>query len=273
MFTYFRPILTVCRVLKERKKLNFQVDSLTRKVKALEKELAEASTKPGPKTKESLASQPPIQASVPSRTSSSSSRRSTSTHQSQLSSRSSSARISAVSSTNSPHLLQNARSLASTSASNPSLQRAKTPEPKVRHEAKAAPPPTVQVQQLEPTTIGKKRRAPEDFDACESLPAQVFTPESIPSKTSENQTPRSRKTTTGNRGGFTPLRSRPPSRDPVGRDAAPTLVSATTITDVTNGTAQRSATQPAPTASTQPAQPPVKARSWLRNVKPAVASR
>ena len=40
------------RVLKERKKLNFQVDSLTRKIKALEKELADAAAKPAPRTKE-----------------------------------------------------------------------------------------------------------------------------------------------------------------------------------------------------------------------------
>lgn len=258
------------RVLKERKKLNFQADSLTRKVKVLEKELAEAGTKPAPKAKESSASQPSTQAPVPSRTSSSS-RKSTSTNPSQPSSRSSSARTSTTSA-DSPHLLQNARPLASTSRSRSSSQRIKTPEPKIRHGVKPAPPPAVQVQQSEPVTIGKKRRAPDDFDACESLPAQVFTPESVPSKTSENQTPRSRKATTSNRGGFTPVRSRPPSRDPVERVAAPTLTPTTTITDVTNDTAQRPATQPAP-STTQTAQPPVKARSWLRNVKPPVISR
>lgn len=258
-------------MLKERKKLNFQVDSLTRKVKALEKELAEAATKPTPKTKESSTSQPPGQAPVPSRTSSSSSRKSTSLSSSRPSSRSSSARASAVSSTDPPHL-QNARPSASTSTFISSSQRTKTPEPRVRHEVKPAPPSTAQVQQPESVTIGKKRRAPDDFDACESLPAQVFTPESIPSKASENQTPRSRKATAGNRGGFTPVRSRPPSKDPVGRVPAPTLTSTTTITDVTNGTTQRPETHPAP-RTTQAAQPPVKARSWLRNVKPPVASR
>jgi hypothetical protein len=132
--------------------------------------------------------------------------------------------------------------------------------------------PAPAVQKPEPVTIGKKRRAPDDFDPCESIPAQVFTPESVPSMASENQTPRSRKMTTGNRTGFTPVRSRPPSKDPVGRIAAPALTSTTTITDVTNGTAQRSVTQPVPPV-TQATQPPVKARSWLRNVKPPMGSR
>lgn len=267
-----RRILTIChsRVLKERKKLNFQVDSLTRKVKALEKELAEMTAKPAPKTKEPSTSQPPAQAPVPSRTSSTSTRKSASTNTRPSSS--SSARTSAAS--DSPYLLQNARSLASTSTSSSSLQRTKTPEPKARREVKPAPPSAVQVQQPEPVTIGKKRRAPDDFDACESVPAQVFTPESVPSKASENQTPRSRKATTANKGGFTPVRSRPPSKDPVGRTPAPTLTltSTTAITDVTNGTAQRPATQPAP-PTTQTTQPPVKARSWLRNVKPPATSR
>jgi hypothetical protein len=94
----------------------------------------------------------------------------------------------------------------------------------------------------------------------------------MPSKAPESQTPRSRKATTGNRGGFTPVRSRPPSKDPVGRIPAPTLTSTTTIADVTNSTAQRPAAQPA-LPTTQATQPPAKARSWLRNVKPAVVSR
>ena len=264
--------MSITSVLKERKKLNFQVDSLTRKVKALEKELADAATKPLPKTRETSTSQPSTQAPVPSRTASTSSRRSTTTSSSQPSSRSSSARTSAVSSTDSPHLIQNTRPLASTSASSSSLRRAKTPEPRVRHEVKPVPAPAVQVRQPDPVTIGKKRRVPDDFDPCESIPAQVFTPESAPSKAAENQTPRSRKTTIGNKGGFTPVRSRPPSKDPVGRIAAPALTSTTTITDVTNGTAQRSVTQPIP-PTTQAAQPPVKARSWLRNVKPPTVSR
>ncbi|KAF9654320.1 hypothetical protein BDM02DRAFT_3106652 [Thelephora ganbajun] len=259
-------------VLKERKKLNFQVDSLTRKVKALENELANATSKQTSKTKEPSTLQLSTQAPVPSRSTSTSSRKSTTTNTSQPSSRSSSSRTSAVSSTDSPHLLQNARPLASMSASNSGLHRTKAPEPKVRHEVKPVPAATVQVQQPEPVTIGKKRRAPDDFDACESIPTQVFTSESVPSKASESQTPRSRKTTTGNRGGFTPVRSRPPSKDPVGRIAAPALTSTAAITDVTNGTAQRPVTQPAP-PTIQAAQPPAKARSWLRNVKPPVVSR
>lgn len=242
-----------------------------RKVKALEKELADAVTKPPHKTKEISTSQPPVQAPAPSRTSSTSSRRSTATNPSQASSRSSSARTSAVFSTDSAHPLPNARQSAA-SASSSRLHRAKTPEPKVRPEAKPAAAPTFPAQQPEPVTIGKKRRAPDDFDACESVPAQVFTPESIPSKAAESQTPRSRKTTTSNRGGFTPVRSRPPSKDPVGRVAAPALDSTATITDVTNGTAQRSVTQPVP-RTTHAAQPPAKARSWLRNVKPPTVSR
>lgn len=259
-------------VLKERKKLNFQVDSLTRKVKVLEKELAEAATKPAPKAREPSTSQPPLQAPIPSRTSLTTTRKSTSTNPPRPPSRSSSTRTSAASSTDSPHLLQNARPLASTSASSSGLHRAKTPEPKVRHEMKPGPSSTAQVRQPEPVVIGKKRRAPEDFDTCEAVPAQVFTPESAPSKVSGDQTPRSRKTTTGNRGGFTPVRSRPPSKDPAVRIAAPAPTLTTTITDVADGTAQRPATQPAP-PPIQTAQPPVKARSWLRNVKPPAVSR
>jgi len=123
---------------------------------------------------------------------------------------------------------------------------------------KPAPAPTVQVQQSEPVTIGKKRRAPGRLRTHASLSLhRYFTPESAPSKSSENQTPRSRKTTTSNRTGFTPVRSRPPSKDPVGRTAAPVPPSTATTTDATNGTTQRSVTQPVPPTA-RAAQPPVK---------------
>ncbi|EIN13876.1 hypothetical protein PUNSTDRAFT_48774 [Punctularia strigosozonata HHB-11173 SS5] len=57
------------------------------------------------------------------------------------------------------------------------------------------------------STIGKKRRAPDDFDDCDTLPPQAFTVECAPRPgVTKSHTPRSRKLTAA-RAGFTPVRS------------------------------------------------------------------
>ena len=86
--------------------------------------------------------------------------------------------------------------------------------------------------------IGKKRRAPEDFEAFDSLPPQGFTVESLPDDRNENRTPRVRRMLSGGLSGFTPVRRTRVSQ------ASPKRTSpkkASLIADVTNsprGTSQ-----------------------------------
>ncbi|KAF5368578.1 hypothetical protein D9758_002180 [Tetrapyrgos nigripes] len=54
-------------------------------------------------------------------------------------------------------------------------------------------------------TAGKKRRTPEDFEDCESVPPQAFTSDSLPEDTST--TPKARRVLTSIQSGFTPVRN------------------------------------------------------------------
>jgi hypothetical protein len=82
------------------------------------------------------------------------------------------------------------------------------------------------------STVGKKRPLPADFEECDSVPPQAFTPDSVPL----GPAPASRaRTLPSHRGGFTPVRHHAP-----GPASPPRAIGA--ILDVTNsprgGTAQ-----------------------------------
>ncbi|RDB28366.1 hypothetical protein Hypma_015870 [Hypsizygus marmoreus] len=130
-----------------------------------------------------------------------------------------------------------------------SLPRPKTPERravqpppvfKARTPERRAVSSTPMESMASASTIGKKRRAPEDFEACESLAPQGFTADSLPShELVENTTPRIRRVLSGLQSGFTPVRNhaaRPtatmpsPKRLMTGRPGR----SPPTIADVTN---------------------------------------
>jgi hypothetical protein len=94
------------------------------------------------------------------------------------------------------------------------LPRPKTPE------RRTAPPPVFRARTPErraasmmPSDVmasastSKKRRAPDDFEACESVPPQGFTADSLPSYEVENTTPRVRRVLTSIQSGFTPVRN------------------------------------------------------------------
>lgn len=86
-----------------------------------------------------------------------------------------------------------------------SVFRTRTPEPK------RAPPSVAQPEPLlassSSSSVGQKRRAPDDFDDCDSVPPQGFTVDSVPS--AGPVTPRARRALHPVKTGFTPVRSHP----------------------------------------------------------------
>lgn len=111
--------------------------------------------------------------------------------------------------------------------------RARTPEMK----AQAAQPPVplgdpFPMSTSTSSSIGIKRRAPDDFEDCDSVPPQPFTADSVPHGDGIN-TPRMRRALQSVRTGFTPTRhvrpapsrGSPPRRSTTGPSA---------IADVTN---------------------------------------
>ena len=66
------------------------------------------------------------------------------------------------------------------------------------------------------STVGIKRRAPDDFEDCDGVPAQVFTVDSVPSSSGDpiGQTPRVRRALQSTRAGFTPVRHTRASTQP-----------------------------------------------------------
>ncbi|KAF8634898.1 hypothetical protein AX15_000646 [Amanita polypyramis BW_CC] len=82
--------------------------------------------------------------------------------------------------------------------------------------------------------IGKKRRAPEDFEVCESLPPQGFTTESMPDGHNENRTPRVRRMLSGGFTGFTPVRRMHTVQPSPKRASSASTKTTSLIADVTN---------------------------------------
>ncbi|KAI0931538.1 hypothetical protein AcW1_001086 [Taiwanofungus camphoratus] len=109
------------------------------------------------------------------------------------------------------------------------------------------------------SSVGMKRRAPDDFEDCESIPPQGFTTDSVPSV--ESTTPRIRRALHTVRTGFTPVRNH--SSNSVPAHSSPTRRATTgaplpaAIADVTNNPRPHADMQTAKTAR----------RGWLGKIR------
>ncbi|KZT72868.1 hypothetical protein DAEQUDRAFT_550302 [Daedalea quercina L-15889] len=250
-------------MLKEEKKLTSKIDSLTRKLHALQNKLAasEAST-PAP-TAEAGPSAPAL------RSAKSSPAMATQPVVMKF------ARVSQPQpSLSTPTYTPNSRSRITSGPS--ALLRPKTPESRTSQstvfrartpEARRTPS---QVSSVPPipampiasfpssssmattSTAGKKRRAPDDFDDCESLPPQGFTADCLP--VSETATPRARRALQAVRTGFTPVRSHVAQLSP---RRATTASVPPVIADVTNSPRGKGASHEAVAAK----------RGWLGKIR------
>ncbi|KAL7285505.1 hypothetical protein ACG7TL_000606 [Trametes sanguinea] len=266
------------RMLKEKKKLTNKIENLTRKVQNLQAKLAaaneQAASTPVAPLAVSTSVPPPKQAPVftpspilaPAPVLSGSLASSSSTRPT------SRPRVVTAPAAHSPNSLHHQAPAMPTfrpktpesrlrMASGPSsISRAKTPESRIppmpvfkartpeRHRTPTAPAQIqVHTQQMPESSssssvVGVKRRAPDDFDDCDSLPPQPFTADSAPGPPLPAQptTPRLRKALQSMRSGFTPVRhqfsragSTSPSRRATTGSAAASQVPPT-ISDVTN---------------------------------------
>jgi hypothetical protein len=248
------------RMLKENKKLTTKVESLARKVQNLQTKLTAAKAAI-PKATSEAVSTAPSSSSTPT----------------PVSPILSAGRPRANTFTSIPPVPPIPRQVPSTpisrvptnrTVSGPSsLPRPKTPE------RRAALPPVFKARTPERQTasmtmpdllrssaaVGKKRRAPDDFD--ESVPPQGFTVDSIPGD-EENTTPRVRRVLNSIHSGFTPMRhhsARPtvPMTSPKRVVAAPARPPF--ITDVTNS--------PSTISQIVTAQAKPSKRSWLGKIR------
>jgi len=139
-----------------------------------------------------------------------------------------------------------------------SLHRSRTPERKsLLSNASRTRTPERRTPHTTPdpapfTSLGTKRKAPADFETCDSVPRKGFTVDSLPSDDPENTTPQFRRVL-HNVPGFTPVRSRIPSPKKEVSVVVP-------IADVTNNPRSKS--------HQSASQPPMK-RSWLGKIKGA----
>ncbi|KAG5351698.1 hypothetical protein C0989_005211 [Termitomyces sp. Mn162] len=213
-------------MLKENKKLTSKVESLTRKVQTLQTKLAAAKASiPAPvEAPANPTSQPSIQPSSPVSKDIGDRPRSVTLASSTAPSVSAAPPVPSISASLSsapPHAPSSApRKPSYRAVSGPSsLPRPRTPEQIiVQHPPvfKAKTPERKPVssplsESASSSSIGKKRRAPDDFGVCESLAPQGFTTECVPSQElSENitTTPHRRRVLSGLQSGFTPVRNR-----------------------------------------------------------------
>ncbi|KAH9837236.1 uncharacterized protein C8Q71DRAFT_822313 [Rhodofomes roseus] len=141
--------------------------------------------------------------------------------------------------------------------SQPTVFRARTPEAR-RTPSHAPPMPPIPAMpmassSMETTsTAGKKRRAPDDFDDCESLPPQGFTADCLP--VNQPTTPRARRALQAVRTGFTPVRHQVAQLSP---RRATTASLPPVIADVTNSPRGKASAQEATAAK----------RGWLGKIR------
>ncbi|KAH9936969.1 uncharacterized protein B0H18DRAFT_968553 [Fomitopsis serialis] len=143
--------------------------------------------------------------------------------------------------------------------SQPTVFRARTPEARrTPSQAPSLPPiPAMPIafsssSMATTSTAGKKRRAPDDFDDCESLPPQGFTADCLP--VNQPATPRARRALQAVRTGFTPVRSHVMQLSP---RRATTAALPPAIADVTNSPRGKAAAQEATAAK----------RGWLGKIR------
>ena len=188
-------------MLKEKKKLTTKVESLTRKVQNLQTKLVAA------KASNAVQLLPESQPTVPALPLSL-------TSPTQQSTRPRSATVSSAPPIYPPLVetpsTSTARNTSNRLVSAPSfLPRPKTPESRTIAPVFKARTPERQIQleavPIPPVpVIGKKRAAPDDFEAYENLPAHAFTADG---EDIENRTPRVRRVLSSLQSGFTPTRN------------------------------------------------------------------
>lgn len=243
-FTHVR-----CRFLKTEKKLTSKVEFLTRKVKTLQDKLAAstsedstptavplpvASTSSRPSSSRPSYPPPPTRA-VPSLP-----------EMPDFSAAASSSRMRSSSA--------GTRPISPEDRMPQPVFRPRTPETRYTPTLPAYIPPQPQSSQPQPlqsaftmstststsSSIGKKRRAPDDFEDCDDVPPQTFTADSVPHRGGAT-TPRIRRALANVRTGFTPVRHARPAPEP-SRDSPPRRPAAGTsiIADVTNSPRSKS---------------------------------
>jgi len=252
-------------MLKEKKKLTTKIESLNRKVQNLQAKLAAAKasgTVMAPPMPETRTTPPLVSAPIAPVAQASSSI--------SAFSRPRSATVASA-----PTALQSYTDMQMAPASIPrkapsnrvvsgpsSLPRPKTPDrpktitpvfkartPERRHYVDVDPMPSAVV-------IGKKRSAPDDFEACENIPVQAFSPDA---EGVENRTPRVRRVLNSLQSGFTPVRnSRPTVPMPSPRRAPPRT--SPFISDMTNSP---HFVPPMPTSTAKQSNK----RSWLGKIR------
>ncbi|KIY50419.1 hypothetical protein FISHEDRAFT_39030 [Fistulina hepatica ATCC 64428] len=181
--------------------------------------------------------------------------------------------------------MQSSRYPFKQAASASTLPRPKTPERRMHVTSSGArlqtPEPLPDHSSVPPSAAGKKRSAPDDFERCEQVPAQAFTPDVVPS----NQTPgRSRRVLSSIQSGFTPVRrqgsrttlpeDRPEQRPPSPAKRVVQKVGAY-LSDVTTNP-RRARTVTAPAAPILALSHEAEKSSWLgriRSAKPAPPAR
>ncbi|KDR85735.1 hypothetical protein GALMADRAFT_218825 [Galerina marginata CBS 339.88] len=262
----------VLEMLKEKKKLSAKVESLNRKVQNLQAKLAAAKASSGALShpEQQITSQVSVPFTAPF-TAQTQQIDQTPQSASATFSRPRSATVAATTTrppTETPR--EASRKPSSRVVSGPSsLPRPKTPErnrtitpvfrsrtPERRLATDVDPLPSAVV-------IGKKRAAPDDFEACENMPVQAFNADG---EDVENKTPRVRRVLNSLQSGFTPVRhqsSRPtaampsPRRNTVASRSPPNFIS-----DLTNSPYQNiPSTLPSSSAK------PSSKRSWLGKIR------
>ncbi|KAG6879570.1 hypothetical protein C0992_001397 [Termitomyces sp. T32_za158] len=208
-------------MLKENKKLTSKVESLTRKVQTLQTKLAaaKASMPASAEAPPNTTLQPSMQPLSASSTLGDRPRLVTSTDTSTPS-------VSAAPVPPKSAFLSSVPAHAPSCASRAPLHRAVSgpsslPRPKTPDEESLPNPPVFKAKTPERRTFssppaesassssnGKKRRAPDDFEVCESLPPQGFTTECVPSTELSEHTVTRRRMLSGLQSGFTPVRNR-----------------------------------------------------------------
>jgi len=234
-------------MFKEKKKLLTKVESLNRKVQNLQAKLVAA------------------KASNTAQQSAPQSQESTNQTPTSIGGPKSRIRAVTVAETPQPSHILRARS---TSIRNPtptqrivsgpsSLPKPKTPERNRTPVFKARTPERLEVDRIpENTVIGKKRAAPDDFEAVENISAHAFLADG---KDAENRTPRVRRVLSSLQSSFTPNRN---SNRPLPSPKRPELPLGTAhMSDMTNSPFSH---PPVPLSSPKPSK-----RSWLGKIRGA----
>jgi len=244
-------------MLKEKKKLTTKVESLSRKVQNLQAKLAAAKAS-------SNTQQPGTEFQGTQTTSTNNIERTSisaglSVPRPRAATTAPTPTISASSTTTPPIAV--GRNPTQRIASGPSsLPRPKTPERnKPRVPVFKARTPEQAALDLMPTNvvIGKKRAVPDDFEACENIPAQAF---SADGKDAENRTPRVRRVLSSLHSSFTPNRNQTRPAIPLPSPKRPDPVPSTVyMSDMTNSPFTL---PPVPMSSSKPTK-----RSWLGKIR------